>query len=287
MAEIVAARDRRLGVPSRAREQWTSFGNAYMDDYKAHDAKYRPATHERSTTSQESAWLRSLESVERQSVQRVEQSRYFQGVTRADIVGAARNAVVTGQVILREGWCELIMGLGQTGDSVSVLSVNWSAMFIKDALLYAADHSDLETPAEHEHNLMSRIQIMEIRANDIVDVDDSEGSPGLLTLNGSPGIRTSYDKLQHSPLQPEHINIYVGDSATDFDCLTAVNLGICIRDEPLGSSQRVLADTFSRLGHEMHHISSLSPSKVQSGASNILVWVRGLNEIIQFVNTLR
>nr|OQO30166.1 hypothetical protein B0A51_04554 [Rachicladosporium sp. CCFEE 5018] len=285
MAGNARARDRRLGVVSSATESWTGFGQAYIDDYSTHKGQYRPLARERTDAEQESAWLRSLSHVEQKSVARVAQSGFFRGVKSADVFNAAFKVLASGQLAMRTGWEKAFLQT-RRGSPVEakIVSVNWSAAFIRVALNEAARNAEI-SPAERDM-LRSGINSVNIVANEIDGLDAREGSTGDLTNGDDPGVRTSYDKLRQLPLSFDSLKVYVGDSATDFDSLSAVHLGVCIRDEPMQSSQASLAETFTRLGREVKHISNLSVADVQHGRSKDVVWARDFDEIMHFVHAL-
>ncbi|KAF2842831.1 hypothetical protein M501DRAFT_922655, partial [Patellaria atrata CBS 101060] len=186
-----------------SEDPWTSIVSAYTSDFAAHAASYRPTPEDRRTIEQEIAWFASLESVEHRSVERVEQQKLLAGVTSADIKRAAGDAIASGEVRLREGWQEMLVGLYRRRKSVriAILSVNWSVTFIRKTLYSAR---------------------IEIRANELEGLEGVDGSTGLLNQGGQRGIRTSGDKLVamvSEGLETGDVLVYVGDSATDLECL--------------------------------------------------------------------
>lgn len=263
---------------------WAELVNAYMDDFTAHQKDYRPQTKARRAIQEERDWLSSLAPIENKSVRRVEDSGLFRGVTSKDVVLTAREAVESGELQLRTGWLDLFRKTKGTSEpdavssdqaetpddvsTLSILSVNWSEHFIRSALREA----DSKHQEKSSWRLDSYVQSMTILANEISGLDSVDGGSGKLTKNDSAGIRTSADKLNHLPERcqqrldhpetrahpleaNEHFIIYVGDSATDTECLLAADVGICIRDEPMGSGQRELAETLERLGVTVLHVS--------------------------------
>jgi hypothetical protein len=75
--------------------------------------------------------------------------------------------------------------------------------------------------------------------------------------------------------------IYIGDSWTDFECLLAADLGICIRDEPMTEAQRKLEDSFRRVGIRCCWLLDLvDREEVEVGVEEgCVVWVRDFGEI--------
>lgn len=278
---------------------WTYFGTTYMDDYSTHQKHYPEKPETRRTITQERAWLASLARVENISVHRVEESGLFRGVAASDVDrtalhSASSQAEPDSRLQLRPGWERLFNQAlaAETGSSppnqVSILSVNWSERFIRQSLLQASE-SGANSP--ESTSLTSYVEIMPIRANEIAGLDAPEGSDGSLTKNGSTGIRTSSDKLARLPLhcrdrldnsQPNSQDadsdngtvIYVGDSATDFDALLAADVGICVRDEPMGSGQKELAETLQRVGVSVVHV-----SEKPAPGGRVVFWASDLGEI--------
>ncbi|KAK4937094.1 hypothetical protein LTR28_009947 [Elasticomyces elasticus] len=137
---------------------------------------------------------------------------------------------------------------------------------------------------------------MNIMANEIEGLNEPEGSNGQLSKNGRGGIRTSADKLERlrsiqrptdSAKSPERFAkreaesapsiVYVGDSATDLECLLAADVGICIRDEPMGIGQKELAATLDRLGVAVLRINESQATN--TSATPFVWWARDLQEI--------
>ena len=122
-------------------------------------------------------------------------------------------------------------------------------------------------------------------ANDIDGLDDPKGSSGRLSVDSRPSIRTSFDKLQHLKHEPGSITIYIGDSATDFDCLLAADIGICIHDEPMGSSQRALAETLARFKLNVVHVAEMQ--RLEDLTTPRLLWASNLGEVDAFLSHLQ
>jgi hypothetical protein len=288
--KIADTRDARLHRELKGSKLFGGFGRAWMDDYASHEEAYIPRSHERKQVAQESAWLKSLSVVETLSAQRVENTEFFTGVTHNDISVAAQDLLDSGDVSLRTGWDE-VFWRAQGGapnslqpttiSNVSILSVNWSEAFIR-ASLKAAAHS-----VPRSNRLNECFDHLEIAANEIRGIFQPGGSPGQLTDPDHAVIRTSFDKLQNFKAQRGFYNVYVGDSATDFDSLLAADLGICIRDDPTGSSARTLAETLSRVGYSVRHVDDVDHwQELNTSRSNVL-WARDFNEILGLLERLQ
>ena len=274
---------------------WSDYGSAYMQDYKAHKAQYRPSASERTTINEERHWLNSLQHTEHDSVTRVQTSGLFRGVHEKDICDAAHMAVNHGDLKLRTGWMSLLDKVLQNHDSgsnaakssVSILSVNWSAHFIRSSIIATIEQQG-ETP---RHDLISYISSgLKTEANEIQGYANPEGSDGSLCSRHGQDLRTSGNKLSRLPQrcqdnldrlekqwpgENEATVIYLGDSDTDLEALLAADVGICIRNDPLSSSQKALDEIVTRLGIPLLRISDAS---IRHGADGLL-WARDFDEI--------
>ena len=284
--KIADIRDARLNREQTGSKMFEGFSKAWMDDYSKHERAYKPKADERKDVVQESAWLRSLSSVETSSAEHVESSGFFAEVTHHDISTAARELLETGAFSLRPGWQELFLR-AQGGNSprlissISILSVNWSESFIRSSLKAAATSFGLD------NRFLLALDRLQIAANEISGINEPGGSSGRLTDANHAIIRTSFDKLSNFPSRQDSFNIYVGDSATDFDCLLAADLGICIRDDPMGSSAKTLAETMSRVGHMVQRVDNLKTwQQLDTSKSNVL-WAKDLDDIVSLLDRLQ
>jgi hypothetical protein len=284
--KIADIRDARLKQEQNGSKSFEGFGKAWMDDYSKHEKSYRPEAHERKEIAQESAWLKSLSSVESSSAERVEKSGFFAGVTHGDISTAANELLDSGAVTLRPGWHDLLLrsqdgGCGSLITNISILSVNWSETFIRASLKAAAK------TISSNGTLVPMFDHLTIAANEISGVREREGSSGRLTDLDHAIIRTSFDKLRNFLSRQGLLNIYVGDSTTDFDCLLAADLGICIRDEPMGSSAKALAETMSRVGYHVQHVDGIKDLQQLGTSKQNVFWAHDLSEIVSLLDRLQ
>jgi hypothetical protein len=271
---------------------WREVVEAYLNDYRAHQESYSPPKEQRKTVREESAWLQSLSDVENRSVSRVQEAGLFRGVDKNDVLDAAAEAIETQSVELRDGWKDLFFSelsqhgdpqpaLGRDGFRFHILSVNWSGTFIKGCIRHAV--MLMQSQSEFAATVP-----MTTLANEIASVERSTDGLDKEDIT----VRTSADKVRilkntlHSPvIRPDWatkdpITVYVGDSATDFDALLRVDFGICIRDEPQGSGQRELANTFQRVGVSVKSVSKLQdPLQALQGSSKTVWWAKDLKEV--------
>ena len=248
--------------PPRTLTPWSNIVDAYLSDYSQHAASYTPTAERRTTPTEEAAWLNSLEPIERASARRAIDAGIWDGVSREEVEAAAGREMRKGNVRLRRGCKELtewaVRGSEQHGETgngmeVSVVSVNWSRHWIWSVLKNGLDSSD---DGEVAAEMLKKVPIF---ANEL---------PSIATLpagdiaGASTELRTSGDKLrcmqqqksgQGSEMNPPFV-VYLGDSTTDLECLAEADLGVCIRDEKIGSSQKELAAVLERLKMDVRWI---------------------------------
>ena len=75
--------------------------------------------------------------------------------------------------------------------------------------------------------------------------------------------------------------VYTGDSLTDLECLTSVDVGICIRGEVDGSEQKELRRTSERLGIECRSVLERKAGENGSEGKVRLWWAKDFNEICE------
>ncbi len=287
---------------------WEKITEAYMRDMTVHQERYKPVAKQRTSVADELAYLASLKEVEYASVRRVEAARIFQGVTKAEIDAVAREAVSEGTVRLRPGWVELLSEVRRRDGQMAIISVNWSREFIKRCMSWTNGERALEP--EDQERISAMLPWVRVCANEIGGIDSNHGALGWLSKDSSEinqeatsGILTSEDKLmvlerlvdevnteerrveKQAPRgQPQCLRIvYVGDSATDLACLCSdsIDVGICIRDEPMGSGQRGLAETLDRVGVKVKSIDDYEG--INGGPAigeKMLWWARDFDHVL-------
>lgn len=301
VAEAGYARQRRLQRRPQPRP-WAEIVDAYISDFEAHTDAYLPKPADRTTYEQEIAWLNSLRPAENASIERAIKAGIFDQVSEADMAASAEEALKSGLIQFRNGSTELLTFIEQHNAQLSatkapdrymqVISVNWSACFVRQVLRGCVQRAaDAQDHASSQ--LSERIQIY---ANEIPSLVGGGIQIGQTTQPGTkrpqPGsIRTSADKVSvlGSICDRYHgwatVFVYVGDSTTDLECLMAADVGICVRDEPMGSGQKELAGTCERLGIE---VLPIQDRKVfTSSDARRLLWATDFEEIKDWLETHR
>ncbi|KAM0721810.1 hypothetical protein Q7P37_002735 [Cladosporium fusiforme] len=293
---IVDNRDVRLGRPPTGTEPFKEFGAAWMHDYTTHEQAYSPKPQDRKDIKEEIAWLASLAKIETASVSRVEQSGFFRHVTKDDVQKASESLLQSGQIAFRTGWERLfsksapfsngkVAEATEPGVHISINSVNWSEAFIRATIQSAATRSSLSQGTRRN------IDEMPIRANELHGLEDSDGASGLLNDNDFPSNRTADDKYNNLTklYRNDTHNIYVGDSPTDLRCLLAADLGICIRNDPMSSSSKELADIFARTGYEVPNVAACKSwsDECLRGEKGGLLWASNFDEVADLFERLQ
>jgi phosphoglycolate phosphatase-like HAD superfamily hydrolase len=245
-------------------DRWKSVVDAYLTDYTATLASLAPNNSLPHTLDAESKLLKDLKPVEQRSLDRVSESKIFEGLTRDSLANGAKKVVDSREVSLRSGTLDFLQSMSATNDTVQILSVNWSRHFIASCLEAAGINLDPEL----------------IFANELAGIEESEASSGQISPDGSRKIIASDDKLRYLETMRQSSRgeiVYVGDSWTDVECLLAADIGICIRDEPMGSSQGKLAEAMERLG-----MSCVPLLGGDDGHGARVFWARDFVEILEW-----
>ncbi|KAF2630715.1 hypothetical protein BU25DRAFT_334718 [Macroventuria anomochaeta] len=255
-------------------EEWKRVSEAYMSDYIAAMEKLAPGGKLPRTVQDEKKLLQALASVEQASLDRVSESQIFAGLTRKLLDEGAKSLIDSKKVEMRNGFAQFLKLRQSRGhDGLDLLSVNWSRHFISSCLRAAG------APVEKGA----------INANELGGIERDLVSNGKISPEEDAEmlIISSGDKLEHmarlrkpacesrnSSLDSSRPIVYIGDSWTDIECLLEADLGICIRDEPLGSSQRKLAERLQSLGIHCPHLHDWKKADERQ-----VVWARNFTEI--------
>jgi 2-hydroxy-3-keto-5-methylthiopentenyl-1-phosphate phosphatase len=259
------------------REHWTRVSQAYVDDYSKTLEQLSPDGSLPTTIGAEKRLLGKLRDVEQRSLDRVSSSGIFAGLTGQTINTGAHQAIASHQVELRNGSSSFFQHVQSQGSDPVILSVNWSRHFIQSCLFAAS----ISLPHSCIHsNELDQIDSGNPSNGHIVSTDPSEDviiSSGD-KLRALEHMRTSHSNTRSSETPPI---VYVGDSWTDIECLLAADLGICVRDEPAGSSQKKLIEALDRLGVECPRLRDWK--NTNKGG---IVWARDFCEIKDWVDSL-
>ncbi|KAF1845863.1 uncharacterized protein K460DRAFT_366714 [Cucurbitaria berberidis CBS 394.84] len=263
-------------------DAWRRVTKAYMDDYTATLKQLKPDGVLPKTVEDERELLKNLKAVEQRSLDRVSSSGIFAGLTATQIAAGTQKAISSQQVDFRPGFANFtqdaqaqqVGSIGHTRSLINVLSVNWSQHFISSCL--RASNVSIQSPA--------------ILSNEIGDIQHGRASDGHIGPANGTMVISSDDKLrclerlrQENAVAGDSLPIvYVGDSWPDLECLLAADLGICVRDEPMGSSQRKLADSLERLGVTCPRLRDWREADEWK-----VVWARDFTEIRDWVARLR
>jgi 2-hydroxy-3-keto-5-methylthiopentenyl-1-phosphate phosphatase len=230
---------------SPVHEEWKRVSEAYMTDYTEALGQLAPDGRLPTTVQEERRLLQSLKSVEQASLARVSASGIFADLTQKLLEEGASNVINSKKVEIRNGFADFLQSKQtRSHDTLDLLSVNWSRHFISSCLKAAGVSIDKSS----------------IYANELDGIESNYVSQGKISPeNGSEmTIISSSDKLEYLTHLREQDNrpiIYMGDSWTDIECLLEADLGICIRGEPIGSSQKKLAERLESLGVHCPHLS--------------------------------
>ncbi|KAK4560984.1 hypothetical protein LTR86_004939 [Recurvomyces mirabilis] len=292
LGNVPKVRGRGMTPATAAYPAWDSFFSAYIDDYKAHKAAHYPQSQE-ACHEEYSQWLQSLDVVELASSRRVSRSGFFTNSRSQHVRDVASDALLSGQLALRTGWKDLLRlfshdeSMLPPTSSVSILSVNFSATFIRSALRCAVPESGA-APRPEQNDILTMVNDMVIEANEIEGLDSSEGSSGRLYSR----IRTAQHKLARiTTLRQEHqaeqpIVVYVGDSATDYECLRAADIGVWICDCAERDYQKRFAEIFKPLGLDVFSPIAIERWESDHVPGKTCLWTPGLDRIVELLSDL-
>lgn len=270
---------------------WSEIVSAYMADFKAHANSYTPQAADRTSPNQEFAWLDGLEHIEESSFHRALDAGIFDHLTTAAMERAGKSALHDGHLQLRSGWHELATRIRRHNTTcltvqppIRILSVNWSAAFIKGVIQQASDERQMSEPL---------LQARDIYANEmpsIVEEQISSCGNGYPSTSGDRTIRTSGAKasLLHefrrsTDDKGRSLLMYVGDSATDLGCLLNADFGIVVQDDPMASGQQELAETCQRIGVSIYPIAE-ALNQPGNDCETKLWSIRDFSEIVQWLD---
>ncbi|KAF3005740.1 hypothetical protein E8E13_006582 [Curvularia kusanoi] len=259
-------------------QEWQRVSDAYMLDYNNAMKKLAPNGELPKTVQDEKKLLLALASVEQASLDRVSASGIFAGLTRQLIEDGAKRLIDSKKVELRNGTSPFLHSVqSRPREGMNILSVNWSRHFIGTCLRAA------EAPLDRTS----------IYANELDGIEGGTVSHGYISPKNDAEILiiSSGDKLKYlNRLRNRHEEstngapvsstpvVYIGDSWTDIECLLEADLGICIRDEPMGSSQKKLAERLESLGVRCPHLSDWKEADEHQ-----VVWANDFVEIQEWV----
>ncbi|KZM23206.1 uncharacterized protein EKO05_0008368 [Ascochyta rabiei] len=229
-------------------DEWKRVSEAYMTDYTAAIERLAPGSNLPTTVQEEKDLLRALESVEQASLDRVSSSGIFAGLTRKLLAEGAKRVIDSREVELRKGFAQFLQRMqSRDRDELDILSVNWSRHFIRSCL--EAGEAYMDPQAVHaneldgiERDLVSTGKISPVEDAMMKIISSGDKLEYLMRLR-----KQNRESRNECPGSSRPI-VYVGDSWTDIECLLEADLGICVRDDPIGSSQKKLAERLQDLG---------------------------------------
>lgn len=267
--------------------RWDQVVAAYLDDLKAYKDGYAVPESQRRTLAHEVAYQRGMADAEAASLARVRDSGVFAGLDAPTLRDMGREAVASGQVALRPGLARLVGEAGRAGWDVTVLSVNWSASFIRGVLSTAGGSSSSSSSSARGEaresgsgSSIRGLDDLDVVANEVVSsgggiVNDRDRDAKPLT--------TSSDKLEAlkrwCPAAPAVV-LYMGDSTTDLECLLH-GRGVVVAD---GEDKSSLIRTLRRLGLNVPHASQAREAGGAGGdgkdKSQVVFWASDFNQVL-------
>ncbi len=234
--------------------------STYAADYSSHVTNYKPAKEERKALSEEVEFYRSLKALEHRSFTRVSTSGIFKGIGGAVWRALGETTVMDGSVVLRRG-AEAFLERAEGKGGVGIVSVSFEREFVKGAL--GGRFSKIEVLANGSDEMGVVFGPKGIQGEVMSTSDEkAEAMRGLLAKWGTENGWRKEDKRRL---------IYIGDSATDLECLTEGGVvGIVISEDTKSS----FMDTLARVGMRLTHVAGY-----EDGLDSVY-WARDFQEIL-------
>lgn len=221
-------------------EAWQDILHSYSHDLAVYD-QTQPTAQQRTTWQQERDYLHGRSVVEETSLARVRASGLFAGFAADDRpFEAGRRDRETGRTRIRSGFAEYVAMVREREDTVHVVSVNWSASYIRGVLDPWGITSIIANEIQPDGSIIAPFQFRSQNPNNVdplkalaTSCDKLEATQRLLgTTTGGKCIG------------------YFGDSTTDLECLGFYGGYVLTSD-----GESTLARTLRRLHYAMPCIS--------------------------------
>jgi hypothetical protein len=269
---------------------WDDIVREYVAAHTAHSAQYRPREEDRREIDDEFDYLESVKPIEKASVARVGAAGFFAGLVSWEeakyesvegvetrkwgLRDLGRSAVLHSKdtnvppdgggelcVEVRKGFGEFMKRFGGTNTDdweVAVVSVNWSAEFIRGVV---EGSIGLERGAFKNRVIANEVSLpsgevkgpAELGGDVLVSVKDKlRAMKSVMKLDGKERV------------------VYFGDSTTDLACLLAADLGVVVAD----NTETKLMKTLRRMRFKVPHVGE----RADRGK---LFWARDFSEVIE------
>lgn len=254
-------------------EAWRQIKDAYARDLVEYDNK-APPKEERTDWPSESVYLDGLRVVEEKSLARVRASGIFRGFAAyGRLFVAGQRDLLTGRVTYKNGFEHLMQAAAVGEFCIYILSVNWSASYIRGVLGHWAQHI---TVVANEINLEGAVYAPPGTLPDGW-IESNRGS-------SFSALTTAGDKLSAmAHLGPKGLeglrSCYVGDSVTDMACLY-MHGGLVMAPSREGGGK--LIEVFCRISRDVPHASQDKKAYVLGGYDDAVYWVSDFDELLEF-----
>jgi len=249
--------------------RWDDVVQAYVSDYKSHVSSYAPPASDRLCVEDEIAFLRSQKHVETKSLGRINECALFRGISRDAFHEAGRQLVRDGTVKIRPGFQHLVRAALDKGWKVNIVSVNWSAAFIKGACGFADGEVNVYANEVREDDGI-------VLGPDVLGLDDDGALIAGEEKEVGRNLTNSCDKrdvvrrvLRNDAVAHDAPFFFFGDSTTDMECLLEATRGVVIAD----SDESSLIRTLRRIGKRVPHVRDAE-------ADDEVVWASDFHEVM-------
>lgn len=232
---------------------WDQVVKAYMDDRAAFKSGYPIKEEDRRTFEEEIDFMNAMKAVELASLDRVFQSGLFKEMGPNTLFQLGSEARRSGKIKIREGFEEIYNWAEDRDLGIAIVSVNWSADFIRGALC--------EFP-------LTNIVSNHVNYTGLIHGPPALAKPLTSAIDKVEGVLEALGSMIDKP----NVCLYFGDSTTDLACLLP-NTGIVICND---DQQSQLLSTLERLQRNCPHISNFKTCD----ANQELFWARDFREVM-------
>jgi 2-hydroxy-3-keto-5-methylthiopentenyl-1-phosphate phosphatase len=241
---------------------WQEITTSYDHDYELHVENYEPLTQDRNSLEAEVAFYRALRDIETRSFDRVSRSGIFEGISKEKWEEFGRKASESGQVSLRNGFESFVESIRASEGTWGVISVNFSAAFIRGVLSLGAERKGIHVLANQPE-----------RSGIVKGPKRIDGTFGKVLITSEDKFIAMNDLLTSWDMAGKNNEVgFIGDSGTDIECLTHNQVvGIMMSNDGNGN----LIHIMNRLGMEVVYIGERKYASARS-----IFWARNFEELL-------
>ncbi|KAB5581103.1 hypothetical protein GE09DRAFT_1256385 [Coniochaeta sp. 2T2.1] len=212
--------------------------------------------------------INGRERLEREGLDIVNGLKFFDGLTEDQLYEEARKLTLNRTIVVRKDFSRFIKALRVQKAGFTILSVNWSDMWIKGCL--SPHYLQLDV-------ISNRIEDGKVKGPGPKSLIGEHSDQPLLT--GAHKL-IAMESARQKLLQKEKAMrvVYIGDSKTDLQCMLASDLAVIMVDNDPHTNPNTLVKLVTLLGHQVRHVGD-----PRRPTDEKFVWARNFAEIMEAV----